>query len=241
MAKYSINDITLSNIATPIKTLMGLSSELTPDQMATQLNSANTAVTDALTVISEKGVTVPNGSGVDALAGLIAAIESGGGSLQATGDFAITGSVSGTYTPASQTSRIFVNVPAGITPKIAFIYPITTVDYSSYGYTSLFECIFISAENPYQATIDNGISVSIAGVIGSDGDVSIKSSKYRIANIENTPVGLTNITTTYGSGINKTSIDSTEVLFQRAKAKTGASFPTQGFSVGTTYQWYVFY
>lgn len=45
----------------------------------TQIDRLSGNVTDALAAIAEKGVTVPDGSTSDALAGLIASIEVGGG------------------------------------------------------------------------------------------------------------------------------------------------------------------
>ena len=77
MAEYLIQDTTLTNIAAPIKTLMGLTDYLTTDEMVSNLNDANTAVANALVALTEKEVVVPNGSNVTDLAALIAAIESG--------------------------------------------------------------------------------------------------------------------------------------------------------------------
>ena len=78
MAEYLIQDTTLTNIAAPIKTLMGLTDNLTTDEMVSNLNDANTAVANALVALTDKGVEVPEGTKVDGLAALIEAIESGG-------------------------------------------------------------------------------------------------------------------------------------------------------------------
>lgn len=191
--------------------------------------------------IREKGGTSDNLDFPQAMADAIAAIEAGGGSLQATGDFSIIGSISGTYTPSLPTYTIVVTVPSGITPKIIFMYPITDVDYSGYSYTDLFQCLFIVTENPYQSDIDEGVSIYISGVISSSGDVSISSIKYRIANVSQSAVGLANGRPNFGSYISKESADETTIRFQRRKVYSGSQYGEQGYSVGTTYQWYAFY
>lgn len=197
------------------------------------------AVADA---IREKGGTSDTLAFPSGFADAIAAIESGGGgSLQATGDFSIIGSISGTYTPSKTTHTIDVTVPSGITPKIIFMYPITDVDYSGYGFTDLFQCLFIVTENPYQSAIDEGVSIYISGTISNSGVVSISSNKYRIANVSESAVGLANGRPFYGSYISKESADSIVIRFQRNQAKAGAQYVEQGYSVGTTYQWYAFY
>lgn len=78
MAEYLIQDTTLTNIAAPIKTLMGLTDNLTTDEMVSNLNDANTAVANALVALTEKEVVVPNGSNVTDLADLIESIEADG-------------------------------------------------------------------------------------------------------------------------------------------------------------------
>lgn len=74
MAEYLIQDSTLTNIAEPIRTLMGLTDNLTTDEMASNLNDANTAVVNALTALIEKEVEVPDGTNVTGLAELIAGL-----------------------------------------------------------------------------------------------------------------------------------------------------------------------
>ena len=78
MAKYSIDNTTLTNIANPIRTLRGLSGALTPEEMAANAGTEQSNVTAALAALAEKGVTVPDGANSDDLAELIGAIESGG-------------------------------------------------------------------------------------------------------------------------------------------------------------------
>lgn len=57
----------------------------------TQIDRISGAVSAALAALTEKGVTVPDGTKVDGLAALIAAIEAGGGGAKiATGSFTLT-------------------------------------------------------------------------------------------------------------------------------------------------------
>lgn len=51
----------------------------------TQIDRISDSVSAALTALTEKGVTVPDGTKVDGLASLIAAIESGGAVVQPCG------------------------------------------------------------------------------------------------------------------------------------------------------------
>ena len=66
----------------------------------TQIDRISGAVQSALAALTEKGVTVPEGTKVDGLAALIAAIEAGGG-----GDF-----LYGTITPTETTP--YIDAPA---------------------------------------------------------------------------------------------------------------------------------
>lgn len=77
MSKYSINDTTLDNIATPIMSMRGLTGGLTPEEMATNANAVVTNITNALSAIAGKGVDV-TGKDSDDLAALITSISSGG-------------------------------------------------------------------------------------------------------------------------------------------------------------------
>lgn len=52
----------------------------------TQIDRISESVSAALTALTEKGVTVPDGTKVDGLAALIAAIESGGGGSVSSSD-----------------------------------------------------------------------------------------------------------------------------------------------------------
>ena len=71
----------------------------------TQIDRISGNVSAALTAIADKGVTVPDGSTSDALAGLIASIEAGGGV-----DVGGRRCVFGIYTPASDSSGSQVKV-----------------------------------------------------------------------------------------------------------------------------------
>lgn len=71
----------------------------------TQIDRISDSVSAALTALTEKGVTVPDGTKVDGLASLIATIESGGGGSATlwgrpyeTGSFTLAEDTSSTYT-----------------------------------------------------------------------------------------------------------------------------------------------
>lgn len=88
MAEYLIQDTTLTGIADKIRPLLGLTGTMTPEQMQTNLTTEQANITAALAALAEKGVEVPAGANSNALAGLIAAIEAGGGNV-AYGSFVI--------------------------------------------------------------------------------------------------------------------------------------------------------
>lgn len=101
MAEYLIQDTTLTGIADKIRPLLGLTGTMTPEQMQTNLTTEQANVAAALAALTEKGVEVPTGANSNALAGLIAAIEAGGGDV-AFGSFTISG-YPGTYTHTIET------------------------------------------------------------------------------------------------------------------------------------------
>lgn len=84
MAEYLIQDTTLTGIADKIRPLLGLTGTMTPEQMQTNLTTEQANITAALAALAEKGVEVPEGANSNALAGLIAAIEAGGGAATGT-------------------------------------------------------------------------------------------------------------------------------------------------------------
>lgn len=96
MAEYLIQDTTLTGIADKIRPLLGLTGTMTPEQMQTNLTTEQANITAALAALAEKGVEVPEGANSNALAGLIAAIEAGGGELVING----LNAVCGTFTVA---------------------------------------------------------------------------------------------------------------------------------------------
>lgn len=106
MGEYLIQDTTLTGIADKIRSLLGLTGKMSPAQMQTNLTTEQANITAALAALTEKGVTVPAGANSNALAALIAAIESGGGKI-----------VAGLYTPAStQSSRVTITHGLGTDP-----------------------------------------------------------------------------------------------------------------------------
>jgi hypothetical protein len=71
MAKYSINDTTLKAIADPLRTLLGLTGGMTPEEMASNGAAVQANVTAALAMVASKGVTVSGDATSDDLAALI--------------------------------------------------------------------------------------------------------------------------------------------------------------------------
>lgn len=76
MAKYSINDTTLKAIADPLRTLLGLTGGMTPEEMASNGAAVQANVTAALAMVASKGVTVPGDANSDDLERLIRQIVS---------------------------------------------------------------------------------------------------------------------------------------------------------------------
>lgn len=74
-------------------------------------------VSTALAAIADKGVTVPDGSTSDALAELIAAIETGGGLPD--GIAAMTG---GVYTPSKTVNNCTITHNLGVVPDFVIMY-----------------------------------------------------------------------------------------------------------------------
>lgn len=89
----------------------------------TQIDRISGAVQDALAALVGKGVTVPDGTKVDGLAGLIAAIESGGGS--AGGAIAITGSITVTEDSAKAIPLDVAKYQGEYLPEIIVFYEIS--------------------------------------------------------------------------------------------------------------------
>ena len=117
----SVND-KMTAIADKIRTLVGATGTMGLDAMATNVGTANTAVASAITALTDKGVTVPDGTNVTGLAELISAIEAGGGS----------GSVaSGSITPTEDNSNLNIEHNLGVAPKAFVIYSSATMGIAS--------------------------------------------------------------------------------------------------------------
>lgn len=108
MSEYLIQGETLTGIADKIRPLLGLTGTMTPEQMQTNLTTEQANIAAALAALAEKGVEVPEGANSNALAGLIAAIESGGAKV-----------ASGTVTPANNNS-ITIEHGLGEKPNVFF-------------------------------------------------------------------------------------------------------------------------
>lgn len=128
MSEYLIQDTTLTGIADKIRPLLGLTGTMTTDQMQTNLTTEQANITAALAALAEKGVEVPEGANSNALAGLIEAIEAGGGKVYY-----------GSLTPAenTQTCRIDCDMTTMndghiFYPKVAIVCDsdLKTINYS---------------------------------------------------------------------------------------------------------------
>lgn len=65
------------NIADAVRSLTGSTTTMNLSGMKSHLNTTKTSIDNAFAAIADKGVTVPDGSTLDALAGLIDGIETG--------------------------------------------------------------------------------------------------------------------------------------------------------------------
>lgn len=82
----------MTALADEIRILSGTEDTMGLDAMKNNVNAANSAVSAALTALTEKGVEVPDGTIVSGLAELIGAIETGGNILDcsyAAGSFTV--------------------------------------------------------------------------------------------------------------------------------------------------------
>lgn len=108
MSEYLIQGETLTALADEIRVLSGSEGAMGLDAMKSNVNTANSAVSAALSALVDKGVEVPDGSNVSGLAELIGALEVGGVKV-----------VSGTVTFSStQFSYEFLSDP----PDIFIVY-----------------------------------------------------------------------------------------------------------------------
>lgn len=111
----------MTAIADLIRGLRGVSGKMGLDAMKGHLQDEQDGLDSALTALAEKGVTVPDGTKVDGLAALIAAIEAGGGS---GGDSGFTW---GTVVPETTTSMDYVAIEHGLGKRpacfVIFVMP----------------------------------------------------------------------------------------------------------------------
>jgi len=77
MAQYLIQETTMKNIADNVRALTGTSGSLSPAQLSTEIQTAKENVDSAMEALGALGVTVPEGSKVGDLAGLVGNVESG--------------------------------------------------------------------------------------------------------------------------------------------------------------------
>lgn len=101
----------MTAIADATRALDGSTAKLTLDGIASKLGVEKTNVTAALAAIAEKGVTVPDGSTSDALAGLIASIEAGGAKVAL-----------GTYVPTSNVANAKIAHNLGVIPDLVLYW-----------------------------------------------------------------------------------------------------------------------
>lgn len=87
-------------------------------QAQIEVNRISENVANALAAIAEKGVTVPDDSGSDALAALIRAIETGG---LPEGFTAVE---TGTYTPTSNKTSFTITYTLGVRPNFVIVFPV---------------------------------------------------------------------------------------------------------------------
>lgn len=88
----------------------------------TQIDRISGAVSAALAALSEKGVTVPEGTKVDGLAELIEAIASGGGGVDLASLFGGAEVRAGTYTIMEDTNKVTFAYEEPFTSKPTYIF-----------------------------------------------------------------------------------------------------------------------
>jgi hypothetical protein len=111
----------MTAVADQIRGLLGLTGAMGLDAMAANLETEKTNITNALTALAEKGVTVPAGANSGNLAGLIAAIEAGGGLV-----------ASGSFTVNDYISEVDVQHNLGVIPNLFLVVSNDVVYSSSY-------------------------------------------------------------------------------------------------------------
>lgn len=100
----------------------------------TELTRITNAKAAIKTAIEGKGVTVPDGTLLDGMASLIESIEAGGGNFDFSALNGATAAVSGTFTPASDSSYLWVNADfsaVSTLPRLVIVSPLTASNSSS--------------------------------------------------------------------------------------------------------------
>lgn len=201
----------MTAIADNIRLLTGVSDAMGLDAMATNLSKVNTDISDAFTALTEKGVTVPNDAKVDALAPLIAAIESGGSNVQV---------VTGTYTVATNTKidkTFTITHNAGFIPKLFVIFTTGAIT-TSYGFLSGF------------VVIDSSVEPSESGSRGFSTGQTYTSNTYY--------TGFSRHVLSWGSGSGHSYI---AVTPETIKIMGGDTYTSGAKLIaGKTYVWYAF-
>lgn len=116
-----------------------------------KINRIATAVTSALSALTAKGVTVPEGANVESLAALIESIEAGGGG----GGFQVA---LGTFTPAE--TKVLNSLPplsikhnSGFTPDVFIFYKADTGTYGMIAISATADILWGIGESYYHCYI----------------------------------------------------------------------------------------
>lgn len=163
--------------------------------ISTEITRISGNVSDALTAIGNKGVTVPSGSNSDDLATLIGAIQTGGGGSSAQ---TATGTISGS-------GNNILQIPCDFAPDLIYVYG----DMS--GTASLKGCVsFTIIKDTYlEMTVDGSSSNTDEyiywndhSITGYSGDASMPHGEYtngvvRLDVIENSSATRFNASVTY--------------------------------------------
>ena len=120
----------------------------------TELTRITNAKAAIKTAVEGKGVTVPDGTLLDGMAALIDSIEAGGGNFDFSALNGATAAVSGTFTPASDLSYLWVKADfsaVSTLPRLVIVSPLTASNSSSA--LSLYVWLNTSS-NPFAKPVD---------------------------------------------------------------------------------------
>ena len=197
----------MTAIADKIRSLRGVSGTMGLDAMATHLGNEITGLNAALAALTEKGGTVPDGTKVDGLAALIAAIEAGGG-----GGGGATVSF-GSFTPSTDAKDYVVAHDLGIVPDIVFYW------------------------TDASATSANGVASSVSTVKGLVSSSTIVTAFYNGSEDRVLRAKLKELTSTSSSGMFPAyggAIRATKSTFELCDSGDGSGLL---LSSGCTYYW----